>query len=82
MSKASRLTTASGTLDQYWRALFQATYKAEFRVEKPGRENDILSVNASHFDGLLPLALDKAGVAFTRSGERITPSLSASARQY
>ena len=77
---AAALGPASGTPDQYWRALFQATYKAEFRVEKPGRENDILSVNASHFDGLLPLALDKAGIAFTRSGERITPSLSASER--
>ena len=62
---AARLAAAvgptSGTADEYWRALFRATYKAEFRVEKPGRENAILEVNADHFDGLLPLAWDAAG---------------------
>ncbi|MEP3422469.1 MAG: hypothetical protein ABJN35_12090 [Erythrobacter sp.] len=93
---AARLAVAigpiSGTAQDYWRALFQATYKAEFRVEKSGRENDILSVNREHFSGLLPLALDAAGVSYSVSvpnpsnapatGEdRITPSLSASERQ-
>jgi len=43
---AARLAVAlgpgSGTAEGYWRALFRATYEAEFRVEKPGRENDIL----------------------------------------
>lgn len=82
---ASRLAVAlgptSGTAEEYWRALFQATYKAEFRVEKPGRENDILSVNASHFDGLLPLALDEAGVAFEWEGGKIAPILANVERQ-
>lgn len=80
---AAALGPASGTAEQYWRALFRATYKAEFRVEKPGRENDILGVNVEHFDGLLPLALTEAGIAFTvqGQGERITPSLSASERK-
>lgn len=81
---AARLAVAlgppSGTAEDYWRALFRATYKAEFRVEKPGRENDILSVNADHFAGLLPLALEAGDVAFTVQGERITPSLAASER--
>ncbi|MBD2843111.1 hypothetical protein [Erythrobacter rubeus] len=77
---AARLAVAlgpeSGTAEDYWRALFRATYKAEFRVEKAGRENDILSVNAAHFAGLLPLALEASGIAFTWEGERITPALS------
>ena len=81
---AARLAVAlgppSGRAEDYWRALFRATYKAEFRVEKAGRENDILSVNAAHFDGLLPLALSAAGVAFICDGERITPSLTARER--
>ena len=77
---AVTLGPPTGTPEDYWRALFRATYKAEFRVEKPGRENDILAVNADHFDGLLPLALTAAGVAFTTSGERLTPSLAASER--
>ncbi len=78
---AAVLGPASGSADAYWRALFQATYKAEFRVEKSGRENDILSVNAAHFDGLLPLAWQHAGIAFTStSSGRFSPSLSVSER--
>ena len=77
---AAALGPQSGTAADYWRALFRATYQAEFRVEKSGRENDILSVNADHFDGLLPLALDAGGVTFTAMGERIAPSLAASER--
>ncbi len=72
---AAALGPPSGTAEDYWRALFRATYKAEFRVEKPGRENDILSVNAEHFDGLLPLALTAGGIAHTIADGRITPSL-------
>ena len=81
---AARLAVAlgppSGTPEDYWRALFRATYKAEFRVEKTGRENDILSVNQEHFAGLLPLALEAAGIAFTTNGERLSPSLTARER--
>lgn len=78
---AAALGPAKGSADDYWRALFQATYKAEFRVEKPGRENDILSVNEAHFDGLLPAALTAAGVAFETDGECIAPQLSPSQRE-
>lgn len=81
---AARLAVAlgppSGTTQDYWRALFRATYKAEFRVEKAGRENDILSVNQEHFAGLLPLALEAAGITYTMNGERISPSLTARER--
>ncbi|MFU7527005.1 hypothetical protein [Qipengyuania sp. ASV99] len=77
---AAVLGPASGAAEDFWRALFQATYKAEFRVEKAGRENDILNVNAAHFAGLLPLALDAGGVAYTQRADRITPSLPATER--
>ncbi len=77
---AAALGPATGTAPDYWRALFQATYRAEFRVEKAGRENDILSVNEAHFAGLLPLALDAAGIAYSQDGDQLTPSLSASER--
>lgn len=77
---AVALGPLSGTAQDYWRALFRATYKAEFRVEKAGRENDILSVNQEHFAGLLPLALVAAGITYTMNGERISPSLTARER--
>ncbi|WP_407875526.1 hypothetical protein [Qipengyuania nanhaisediminis] len=78
---AAALGPGTGTARDYWQALFRATYKAEFRVEKAGRENDILAVNEAHFDGLLPLALDAGGIAHSTDGERITPSLSAHERR-
>lgn len=76
---AARLAVAlgpdSGTAEDYWRALFQATYKAEFRVEKRGREDDILSVNADHFNGLLPLALEAGGVPPAAHGAVLSPQM-------
>lgn len=71
---------AAGTEADYWTALFRATYRAEFRVEKPGREQSILSLNADHFEGLLPLALTDAGVAFERDGNRIMPAIAPAER--
>lgn len=82
---AARLAVAlgpdSGAAEDYWRALFQATYKAELRVEKPGREDSILSVNRDHFAGLLPLALSAQNIAFKRDGSRLTPHLGTAQRR-
>lgn len=76
---AARLAVALGprsaSAEDFWRALFRATYQAEFRVEKAGREDSILSVNAAHFDGLLPLALEAQGIAFGREANRLSPRL-------
>ena len=72
---AVALGPPAGTAEAYWRALFRATYRAEFRVEKAGREDSILEVNRDHFAGLLPVALDAAGIAWTRAGDVIHPAL-------
>jgi hypothetical protein len=72
---AAALGPVSGPAEDYWRALFRATYSAEFRVEKQGRENDILSVNADHFAGLLPLALEAGGIPPGQHGALLTPRL-------
>ncbi len=77
---AARLAVAlgpeAGTPEDYWRALFRATYAAEFRVEKAGREDSILAANRAHFDGLLPLALTAQSIRFTRgAGGTIRPEL-------
>ena len=76
---AARLAVAvgpdSGEEEDYWRALFQATYRAEFRVEKPGREDSILTLNAEHFDGLLPDALAAGGIPFGRDGTVLIPRI-------
>ena len=78
---AAALGPESGTAEDYWRALFRATYQAEFRVEKGGRENDILSVNADHFAGLLPLAWKACGLAVGQQDGVLTPRLSPDERR-
>jgi len=74
---AARLAVAAGPEEggeiDYWRALFRATYKAELRVEKPGREDSIISLNHAHFDGLLPDAMAEAGIAFSTAGDTLRP---------
>jgi hypothetical protein len=82
---ASRLAVAVGPAhgleEDYWRALFRATYRAELRFEAPGREEAILSANRAHFDGLLPLALVEAGVPFEQHRSVIAPRLEPSERR-
>lgn len=78
---AAALGPARGSEDDYWRALFCETYKAELRVERSGRENSILELNRAHFDGLLPAALDFAGIRFEREGQTIVPQLASARRR-
>lgn len=82
---AARLAVAvgpdSGKEEDYWRALFRATYRAELRVEKPGREDSILSLNAAHFDGLLLAALSAAGIPCGRDGAVLTPRITVAERK-
>lgn len=70
---AAALGPESGREEDYWRALFQETYKAEFRVEKAGREDSILSLNRAHFDGLLPLAWAAGSVEYRVDGGKLSP---------
>lgn len=72
---AVALGPASGTEREYWGALFRQTYKAELRVEKPGRENSILDLNPAHFAGLLPAALAADGMPFAVQGDTIVPDM-------
>ena len=78
---AAVLGPRKGTPEDFWRALFQATYRAEFRVEKPGREDSILSVNAEHFDGLLAQAWEASGVSYDREEGQLVPRISAQQRE-
>ena len=78
---AAVLGPSKGTPEDFWRALFQATYRAEFRIEKPGREDSILSVNAEHFDGLLAQAWEAAGITYDREEGQLVPRISAEQRE-
>lgn len=64
-----------GSEEEYWRALFRATYQAELRVEAPERGDAIFEANRAHFTGLLPRALAEEGIACERHGSIIAPRL-------
>ena len=70
-----------GVEEAYWRALFRATYRAELRFEQPGREEAILAANRAHFEGLLPLALVDAGIAFEQDRATLVPRLDPAERK-
>ncbi|WP_294189279.1 hypothetical protein [uncultured Sphingomonas sp.] len=59
---------ASGAAGDYWRALFRATYATEFRVEAPGREDQILSYDRARYDALLPIAWTAGAIAWSADG--------------
>ena len=73
---AAALGPARGTAADYWRALFRQTYAAELRVEKPGREEQILIHGAGRYEALLPLAWDAGSIGFARQGNDYVPALS------
>jgi hypothetical protein len=82
---AARLAAAvgpvTGSEEDYWAALFRATYRAELRVEPAGRERSILLANPAHFAGLLASAWAEAGVTFDILGDSLRPRLPAAERQ-
>ena len=65
----------------YWRALFRQTYAAEFRVEKSGREDQIIGFDPERYDTLLPLAWAADGIAFTTHAAGLRPALSPARRR-
>lgn len=72
---AATLGPAEGRAADFWQALFRRTYAAELRVEKPGREREIIGFDPGRYDALLPLAWEGAGVPFTIAGEILQPKL-------
>lgn len=77
---AAALGPARGRAEDYWRALFRATYAAEFRVERQGRGDEIVAHDRERYAELLPLAWQAAGVAFAEDGGVLTPKLPPSER--
>ena len=69
------LGPARGRAAEFWGALFSETYRAEMRVEPPGRDQQILSHDPARYAALLPLALEAAGVEFAQDGEEIAPRI-------
>ena len=56
--------TGGAVAAEYWRSLFQATYRAELRVERHGRHDQLVARDRAYYDALLPLAWAAGGVPF------------------
>jgi len=72
---AAALGPASGRAEDYWSALFRSTYRAELRVEKPGREREIIGFDRQRYEQVLPLAWESGDVPFTAAGGTLRPQL-------
>ena len=71
---------SSSALD-YWAALFRQTYRAELRVEPPGRERAILDVAPERYTALLPLAWEAGGMAFDHEDGPLRPHVAPALRR-
>ncbi|MES2754208.1 MAG: hypothetical protein V4659_06050 [Pseudomonadota bacterium] len=78
---AAALGPESGEAVEFWRALFRATYAAEFRVEAGGREDQIVAHDPARYAELLPLGWQRAGLWFDRAGEMLHPHLTGAERR-
>ncbi len=78
---AAVLGPASGGPLDYWAALFRQTYRAELRVEAPGRERAILDVAPARYRTLLTLAWKAGGIAFESHGETVQPRVDPAERR-
>ncbi len=72
---AAALGPPSGTPHDYWRALFRQTYAAELRVERRGREDQIIGFDPARYAALLPLAWTADGIAYAEEGDVLRPTL-------
>jgi hypothetical protein len=64
----------------FWKALFRRTYAAEFRVERPGREDQVLAYRPGWYEQLLPLAWAAAGVPVSAAPGALEPRLGGAQR--
>lgn len=73
---AAMLGPAAGAPRSYWKTLFRETYETELRVEKPGREEQILDFDPRRYDALLRLAWEAGEVDYHDRGSELRPVIS------
>ena len=73
---AAVLGPCQGTPTSYWSALFRETYRAEFRVERHGREKSIIAFDRQRYGTILPLAWQADGLTFELRSDGLHPHIS------
>lgn len=77
---AAHLGPEAGTAEDFWVALFTATYSSELRPERADRARLIYETYPERYDAMLPEAWDALGIAYRREGDRFVPEVSHEAR--
>lgn len=72
---AAALGPEEGAPLDYWRALFRATYAAEFRVEAGGRSDQIVDHDPVRYAAFLPLGWERAGIPWRETGNSLAVAL-------
>lgn len=78
---AAVLGPSSGPAMDYWKALFSATYGAEFRVEAQGRSNLILAADPDYYAAALADAWARLGLIPDPTAATLHPDIDASTRR-
>ena len=78
---AALLGPTEGTPSDFWRALFRATYATELRVERGGREEQLLAHGAAHLGPLLSVAWRAGQVDFGEDGGQLRPLIAPGERR-
>ena len=78
---AAALGPTQGKANDYWLALFAATYAAELRVEKTARSGTILEHAEERYAALLTEAWDAQGLGYDKKKGLLTPRLTEAERR-
>lgn len=73
---AAALGPPKGQREDYWRALFQRTYRVEFRVEASGREESLIARHPARYGRILDPAWTTARVPFEVEDRSVRPTFS------
>lgn len=78
---AAMLMPSQAVASSYWAALFQATYRAEVRVDRTSRHDQIVDRDRAYYSALLPLAWEACGLPYQRRGNELAVSLRSADRR-
>lgn len=78
---AAALGPPQGRPNDYWQALFAATYAAELRVEKTGRSGTILEHAEDRYAEILTEAWEAQGLGYGKKKGVLTPRLTETERK-
>lgn len=73
---AAAIGPRKGRARDFWLALFAATYRTEFRIERAHRSLQIVDHDVARYDVLLPAAWHEGGIPFDNAGGLYLPQLS------